>query len=99
MNKVLGTLGMAMRANKLGTGDAVIEDVRNKNAKLIVIAEDASDNTKKKIIDKCQFYGVDYVFIESGAVLSHAIGKTNRMAVSVKEEGFAKKIKTCLTKG
>lgn len=99
MNKVVGTLGMAMRASMLSTGDAVLNDVRSKNAKLVVIAEDASDNTKKKIIDKCQFYGVDYVFIESSAVLSHAIGKANRMAVAVREEGFAKKIKTCLMKG
>lgn len=95
-NKVYGILGMACRARKISTGDAIINEIRSKKAKLIVIAEDASDNTKKKITDKCQYYGVDYVFVESSMLLSQAIGKVNRMAISINEEGFAKSIKTCL---
>lgn len=96
MDKVYGTLGIAMRARKLSMGDAVLDDIRNKKAKLVIIAADASDNTKKKITDKCQFYDVEYVFIENSMLLNQAIGKTNRMAVAVIEEGFAKSIKTCL---
>lgn len=96
MDKIYGMLGMAMRARKLSTGDAVLNDIRNKKAKLVIIAADASDNTKKKITDKCNFYNVDYGFVANSNLLNHAIGKTNRMAVAVIEDGFAKSIKTCL---
>lgn len=88
-----------MRARKISTGDTIFEDIRKKNAKLIVICEDASANTIKKLSDKCQFYGVKYVYIDNSNRLNHAIGTYNRMAVAILEEGFAKKIETCLMKG
>ncbi len=96
MNKALNMLGMAMRARKLSVGDTVLEDIRKNKAKLVVIASDASDNTKKRLIDKCTFYRVDYCFIESSSALSQAIGKTNCKAVSILEVGFAKTIASCL---
>ncbi len=96
MNKALGVLGMAMRARKLNTGDAVLEDVRNKKAKIVIIALDASENTKKKITDKCTFYNVEYCFIESGDDLTRAIGKHNCKIVSVLDQGFAKLLKQSL---
>ena len=95
-NKVCGLLGMAERARKLSTGDAVLTDIKSKKAKLVIVAADASDNTKKKISDKCEYYGVPLVYIESSVLLSQAIGKFNRMAVAVNDGGFAKSIKTCL---
>ncbi len=96
MNKALGMLGMAMRARKLNTGDAVIEDIRNKKARVVIIAKDASENTKKKITDKCHFYNVEYYFVESGDELTRAIGKHNCKAVSVVDEGFAKSLRKSL---
>lgn len=40
---------MAMRAGKLVTGDeTVLKAVRSGKAKLVLVAGDASDNTKKK---------------------------------------------------
>lgn len=96
MNKTLGMLGMAKRARKLNTGDAVLEDIRNNKAKIVIIALDASENTKKKITDKCTFYKVEYYFVDKGDDLSHAIGKHNCKAVSVLDEGFAKSLRTSL---
>lgn len=47
-NKSLSQLGMAMRAGKLITGDEIVlKAVRNKKVHLVVIAGDASENTKK----------------------------------------------------
>lgn len=99
MNRVDNILGLAMRARKLSMGDTLIEDIRKKNAKLVVICMDASENTKKKLTDKCTFYKVNYVFIDNSVQLNAAIGTFNYMAVGVLEEGFAKKIETYLTKG
>ena len=99
MSSVDNILGLAMRARKLSTGDSFLEDIRKKKAKLVVICMDASENTKKKISDKCKYYGIPYVYIDSSVRLNAAIGSYNYMAIAVLEEGFAKKIETYLTKG
>lgn len=96
MNKKLsGSLGMAMRSRKLSLGDGVLENIRNKKARLVLISEEASDNTKKKLTDKCHYYQIEYAFIDDN-LLNESIGTSNRKAVAIMEEGFAKMIKTCL---
>ena len=96
MNNAINLIGLACRARKIASGEMILNAVRNNSAKLVIIAEDASENTKKKLVDKCTFYKVDYVFIESSTILSHAIGKNNRMAIAINDSGFAEKIKSYL---
>jgi len=49
-NRALSRLGLAMRAGKLVTGDeAVMKAVRSGEAKLVVLARDASENTGKNL--------------------------------------------------
>lgn len=60
LNKqVASLLGLAMRARKLATGESALKAVQSQQAHLVFIASDASDNTKKKYIDKCTYYHVD----------------------------------------
>ena len=48
MNKVLSLLGLAFRSGNLVSGEfATREAVRKKAATLVIVANDASDNTKK----------------------------------------------------
>ena len=85
LNKqVASLLGLAMRARKLATGESALKAVQSQQAHLVFIASDASDNTKKKYIDKCTYYHVDYY------------GKINRMAIAVLDAGFAKSMKSKL---
>lgn len=50
MSKTLSYLGLAMRAGKIVTGDeAVLKAVRSSEARLVVLAGDASDNTQKEV--------------------------------------------------
>lgn len=93
---VLSLLGLASRARKITCGDILLKDIRNNQVSLVFIAEDASDNTKKKYSDKCQFYKVDCIIAGKIDDLSKAIGKTNRVAVGIKDRGFANKIKSKL---
>ncbi|MGN1391510.1 MAG: L7Ae/L30e/S12e/Gadd45 family ribosomal protein, partial [Sharpea porci] len=58
-----------------------------------IIASDASENTKKKFIDKCQFYHVDYLILEDSTHLSNAIGKSNRMVFGITDRGFSNTLK------
>lgn len=52
--KVLQMLGLCQRAGKLSSGETgCLAAVRDGSAELIIVADDASDNTKKKI---CRFF-------------------------------------------
>ena len=75
------------------TGETLIKSISANKVELVLIANDASDNTKKKITDKCQFYHVDYFIVDDIETISKAIGKHNRVAVGITNQGFAKKIK------
>ena len=90
---ILNFLGLAERARKLSTGESALKAVQSKTAKLVIVAEDAGPNTKKKFHDKCAFYEVDIMEWGTSAELSQAIGKINRMAIAIEDHGFAKKLK------
>ncbi|RPF55954.1 YlxQ family RNA-binding protein [Aquisalibacillus elongatus] len=92
MSSYLNLLGLAIRANKVSLGEeTIVHDIRTKQATLVLIANDASSNTKKKLTDKCKSYGIPYKIVDSREEISQAIGKKNRVAVAIKDEGFTKK--------
>ncbi len=93
LNKdILSLLGLAARARKITSGESLINDIRSNKVKYVIIASDASDNTKKKITDKCIYYKVDYLVASTIDDLSNAVGKY-RVAIGVLDKGFANKIK------
>lgn len=97
LNKqVASLLGLAMRARKLTTGESALKAVQSQQAHLVFIASDASDNTKKKYIDKCTYYHVDYCVAGTSEELSNSVGKINRMVIAVLDAGFAKSMKSKL---
>lgn len=89
-DKVLSMLGMAMRAGKVASGEFSVEkSVKTGKACLVIVSEEASDNTKKMFINMCTYYNVPICFYGSKEVLGHAIGKGSRASVSVQDNGFA----------
>lgn len=91
---VLSLLGLAMRAKKIVTGDVLMKNIRQKKVYFVLIAEDASENTKKKYVDKCSYYHIDYQINGFIDEISRAIGKDNRVALGIVDRGFADKIKS-----
>ncbi len=90
--KVLSMLSLCQRAGKMVTGEIVGKLISGGNAELVLIAEDASDNTKKKFINKCKHYNAAYVIYSTKAELSAAIGKYDRSVFAVTDKSFADKI-------
>ncbi|MGK0551607.1 L7Ae/L30e/S12e/Gadd45 family ribosomal protein [Enterococcus faecalis] len=91
--KILNMLGLAMRANKLVTGEELtLKDLRSNTTKFVFVAADASENTRKKFKDKCSYYNVPVSESLDQAELSQAIGRT-RMIIGINDHGFAAKIK------
>lgn len=97
-HKALSLLGMAMRAGKLVTGDeTVLKNVKQGKARLVILAGDASDNTKKKYRDKCSTYNVKLVEMFDRVSLGEAIGKSERVLIAVTDAGFSASIARSLT--
>ncbi|CEA04542.1 50S ribosomal protein L7 [Lysinibacillus sp. BF-4] len=99
MNKqaILNFLGLAARARKIISGEElVVKEVRSSSAMLVIIAEDASANTMKKITDKCKYYNVEYHVFGDRYDLGHATGKEARVALAITDKGFAKKLSSLL---
>ncbi|SEN33829.1 Ribosomal protein L7Ae [Paenibacillus sp. OV219] len=97
-HKALSLLGMAMRAGKLVTGDeTVLKAVKQGKAKIVIVAADASDNTKKKFRDKCATYNVKLIEAFDRITIGEAIGKSERVLLGVTDAGFSKSILQSLT--
>lgn len=90
-------IGLAYRARKISLGEeAIVKDIRQNRAKLILLASDIGPQTKKKLTDKCKSYNVPYEIVDDRETLSHAIGKSQRVAVAILDAGFATKIQSLL---
>ena len=97
--KLLSSIGLAKKAGKLTIGtEAVCDEVRAHNIKLVVASGLASDNTKKRITDCAKFYRTKTVFISvTPDALGAAIGKTATACVGIADDNFIKLIERNLT--
>ncbi len=91
--KAMGMIGLAMRAGKVVSGEFSTEKaVKTKAAKLVIVAADASENTKKLFRDKCSFYHVPIQICSSKEELGKAIGKEYRASIAITDSNFATQI-------
>lgn len=92
-------LGFAMRAGKLVIGTETVCKAMAKRGKdkprLVLIAFDASDGTKKKLLTKAEFYGVYAIEINiDQSELGRLLGKLYAPAtVAVVDDNFAEQIR------
>ena len=94
MDKILSNLGLCARARGLVDGtDIVCSLMANNRIYLVFLANEASENTKKKIRNKANYYNVEVQESYSSEELSSAIGKVVRMVVGISNESFLKILK------
>ena len=107
-NKFLGMLGLAKENSErfsilmaaplsafmfiITPITAIFMGIKSGVSKLIIVACDASDNTKKSITDSCKFYKTKFVEAGSKAELGKFTGADSRAVVSVNDDNFAKAI-------
>lgn len=94
MKKFFGMLGLAKKAGKVSTGAFICDKmIKSKKAKLVILACDASENTKKSISDSCKYYNIQLIKPEvQMEELGYATGGGDRAVVSVNDYNFAKAI-------
>lgn len=92
-SKILSLVSLATRAGKTVSGEFCTEkEVKSGRAYLVLVADDASDNTKKKFRNMCEYYEVPICFYADKDTLGHAMGKEFRASLAVLDTGFAKGI-------
>lgn len=92
-NKVFGLLGIAAKSNNIASGEFSTEKaVKDHNAALVIVAEDASDNTKKMFTNMCTFHKVPMCCYGLKTELGHAIGKEFRASLALLDKGLADEI-------
>ena len=93
MNKAYSMISLANKAGKLVTGeDAVRNSIRNGKVKLAIVAEDASDNTKKRFRNSAAFYNVAFITWGFKEELGSCIGKSERSVLGITDENFSKSL-------
>ena len=96
--RLLSLVGLATRARKVVSGEFSTEkSVKSGKSHLVIVSEEASDNTKKKFRDMCEFYKVPIYFYGDKDTLGHAMGKEFRASLAILDEGFAKGVLKHLT--
>ncbi len=89
-DKVLSLLGLAMKAGKVASGETAAENaVKGGKAYLVIVANDASDNTRKHFSDMCVFRDIPFIQYSDNENLGRAIGKDLRSNLAVTDRGFA----------
>lgn len=92
-DKIYGLIGLATRARKIAYGnDAVMDCIKQKKAKLVMVTEDASEKTRKNIQYVCQKNNVKIIIFGKKDKLSHIIGKDNKVVIAIKEKNIADEI-------
>lgn len=95
-DKLLLSLGLCARAGALIYGTPMVCEAMRTGGKkkpLIVLeTADTSDNTHKRLTDKCTHYGVRHVRLPyTGGTLAAALGKSASLAaVAVCDESFCR---------
>lgn len=99
-DRIISAVSLSRKAGKCVTGtEMCIENVRNGNAKLVVYANDLSENTLKKIKDGTKYHNVPTVALEmSMSELGARLGKISGIScAAVLDEGFVKIIEKIYT--
>lgn len=92
-DKLYGMLGLAMRARKVRSGEFSTEkSVKEQKSRLVIVAADASENTKKMFRNMTSYRKIPYYEYGNRETLGRAIGLEFRASLSVEDAGFAEQM-------
>ena len=90
MHKLEGMIGLCVRAGRAAFGSEACEAlIRSGKLPLVIVAEDASENTKKRMQDKCTTYKTPWISFGTVETLAKCTGKTRVSVLGIRDKGFA----------
>ena len=99
LTKALNTIGLCKCANKISYGETLIKDIVNHRVSLVIVCKDTSDNSKKKIIDKCNYYKCEYIVEFMQEEIIKVISRVDPVsAIGIKDSNLAYKLKENLNR-
>lgn len=91
--KILNLISLATKAGKTASGEFSTEKaVKSGSAHLVIVSEEASENTKKMFTNMCTYYKVPICYFGGKGELGHAMGKEMRASLAIIDEGLAKAV-------
>ena len=82
-----------MKSGNLVSGSFSTEKaIKECKAKVVIIAADVAENSRKKYENMCEFYHVPVYFYGTKDELGHAIGKEYRASIAIIDQGLAKAV-------
>lgn len=97
-DKALSALSLAAKAGKVRSGEFQTEAaVKDGSALFVLVASDASENTKKRFRDACAYAGIPMMEYADREALGHCIGRDFRASAAVTDASFAKMLSEALT--
>lgn len=92
-DRVLSMLGIAAKAGSVASGEFSTEKaVKEGRAYLVIVAQDASDNTNENVSKYDRFLSVPMYEYSDKEMLGHFIGKEFRASLAVTNEGLSHSI-------
>lgn len=89
-NRALSMIGIAAKSGNVLSGEFSTEKaVKTGKAYLVIVAEDASDNTKKMFSNMTTFYETPIYFFGTKEELGKYIGKEFRASLAITDENLA----------
>jgi ribosomal protein L7Ae-like RNA K-turn-binding protein len=89
-DRIYSFVGLAARARKLSSGDESCERaMKAGKVYLVIVTEDASENTKKRFRDMCSYRDTPIRCFGEKERLGKAIGKDVRSVVAITDRNFA----------
>lgn len=87
----LDLLGLALRAGRLVVGTQAVKDAARRDELLAaVIARDATDNARDRVMPLLDAKGVSVVECDSAARLGRAVGRHRVVVAGLTDAGFAR---------
>lgn len=91
--RILGMLGISAKAGKIVCGtDATVEDIERHKVSLVIVAENASEKTKKNMKYICDKNGVTILEFGNIDEISKTIGKNNKAIIGIKSKSLSKEV-------
>ena len=92
-DRVLAMLGIAAKSGSVVSGEFSTEKaVRAGKAFLVIVSEEASDNTKKHFADMAAFHRTPCYFYGDKESLGQCIGKEFRASLAVTDDNLARAV-------
>ena len=69
-----------------------LEELKKGKISLVIVADDASENTKKLFKDKSSYRKINQIYFATKVELGLAIGKAPRAVIGIKDKALSQKI-------